>query len=118
MNAIEQIRAESFSAFCAGLGLRHFSAGELMFMGESHSNPEHPAYGLNSLPPPELWSNIVPTIMVADRLREASGGPLTILSAYRSSGYNEAIDGAEKSQHVKFTALDLRSKGLDVRPVF
>ncbi|MFS8180912.1 D-Ala-D-Ala carboxypeptidase family metallohydrolase [Pseudovibrio denitrificans] len=109
MKEIGLPRAVLFAAFCAGLGLRHFSAEELLFMGESHSNPEHPAFGLNSLPSPELWSNIVPTIMVADRLREASGGPLTILSAYRSPDYNEAIDGAKQSQHVKFAALDVRS---------
>ncbi len=110
MNVIGQMRAEGFVAFCAGLGLRHFSAEELLFMGESHNNPKHPGFGLNSLPPPEFWPNIVPTIIVADRLREASGGPLTILSAFRNSGYNEAIDGSKQSQHVKFTALDVRSK--------
>ncbi len=84
---------------------RYFSPAEIRFMGGSNS--EGPAKGKNTLPPPALWDNIVPTLEMADALREFFGKPIRILSAYRSPAYNKAISGASKSYHTRFMALDL-----------
>ncbi|KZL16838.1 Peptidase M15 [Pseudovibrio axinellae] len=109
MSTSELEHVEAFAALVEALELRYFSAVELMFIGHSHGNVDHPAYGLNPLGPGKLWDNIRPAAKVADCLREASGGLLTILSANRSPAYNRAIGGASKSEHMSFSALDLRS---------
>lgn len=62
----------------------------------------------NSAPPVVMGPNILPTMKVAVAARQALG-PLSIISAYRSPAYNAVIDGSAKnSQHMHFTALDLR----------
>ena len=45
-----------------------------------------------------------------EAIRAAAGGPLTVLSAYRTPEHNRsrAVGGAPKSQHVQGRALDLR----------
>ena len=54
---------------------------------------------------------------VFEAVREATGSrPLAVLSGYRTPGYNRAIRGASKSQHVQGRALDLRPPdGMDAR---
>jgi len=84
---------------------KYFSPAELRFMGAS--NEDGKAKGKNTLPPEELWDNIVQTVGMADCLRQFFGQPLRILSAYRSPAYNKAIAGASKSFHTQFRALDL-----------
>ena len=73
-----------FAVFVAGIGLKHFSAGELLVKGSKHGNPGNPAYGLNTDPPKQLWDNIVPTVRLLDRLRDALGAPINFTSVYRS----------------------------------
>jgi len=63
----------------------------------------------NSLPPRELWKNILPTLKVADRLAQELGEKIHINSAYRSPEYNATCPGAAKwSQHLRNNALDIR----------
>jgi len=69
----------------------------------------------NSLPHESLWPNIVPTLVVADELRELVGVPLTITSAYRSPAYNAAVGGEANSFHMRFMALDLIPAGISPR---
>lgn len=89
-----------------------FGPHEIRALGASHHDPESPAHGLNTLPPQELWTNIVPTLAQADALREFYGAPLRILSAYRSPEYNQALEGtAKQSLHMRFMALDLCPAG-------
>lgn len=88
--------------FIDRLGLKHFKGREiaeysLRWRGDVR----------NSLPPESLWPNIVPTLIVADSLREIVGVPLTITSAYRSAAYNAAVGGETRSYHMSFMALDL-----------
>ena len=73
----------------------------------------------NSEPPRELWSNIVPTLRIVDRLRAELGRPIVILSSYRSPAYNRAIgDAAPKSKHMEFRALDIAVSGYTPAKVF
>lgn len=46
--------------------------------------------------------------MELDTIREAFGGPLIIVSGYRSPQHNVNIGGASASQHVEGRAVDLR----------
>ncbi len=94
------------------LELRYFKGSELTpYWSRSRKN------GTNSVPPKNLWPNIVETIIVLDEIRHQVGSPLTITSSYRSSEYNSAVGGARFSQHLIFNALDFQSNGGKVRPV-
>lgn len=42
-----------------------------------------------------------------ERLREICGGPLRVVSGYRSPRHNIAVNGAKKSQHLTGNAADL-----------
>jgi hypothetical protein len=96
-----------FDAFIASLNLLHFRPHEVRFLGGSHYDQRSSAHGLNTLPPRSLWKNIIPALRAADNARYLLGGPIRILSAYRSPAYNTAIGGASKSLHMTFHALDL-----------
>lgn len=85
-------------------GIRHFAPEELV----RHTDPDWPHRTI--YPPPErLLEHIVPTLEIADRLREEWGGAVRVLSGYRCPVYNDlVIDGAADSQHMYFRALDLQ----------
>lgn len=83
-------------------GIKHFTANELFFRGASDETLH-----LNTEPPEELWSNMIPTAKVANEARERMGSSLVIKSAYRAPAYNRRIGGARFSQHMRFCALDL-----------
>lgn len=66
------------------------------------------------LPPPELWHRMVPTLMLAQQLRdrvvrELGGTGLVVAAAYRPS------DGEADSQHKHNAALDLDLMPADIR---
>lgn len=98
---------ERFDKWAEGLELDWFQPYELRFMGGSHYDPRSKAYGLNILPPKELWKNIAKIAVAADTARGELGSPISILSGYRSPAYNKAIRGARHSRHLQFDALDL-----------
>ena len=94
-----------FLDFVATLGLRHFIADELLFLGAQNSSGK--CQGLNDYPPETLWSNIAPTVAVLDKLREELGKPIHFLSLYRAPPYNRCIDGsATNSFHMRYQAID------------
>jgi uncharacterized protein YcbK (DUF882 family) len=84
------------------LKLRHFSGAELTAYWTRKRGKVQ-----NSMPHESLWPNIVPTLIVADELREQIGAACTILSSYRSPAYNAAVGGERASLHMQFRALDL-----------
>ena len=96
----------NYRNFLEGLQLRHFSADELIAQGNRTRNGVS-----NSLPPESMWPAMVPTLWVADMLRERLGYPLTITSAYRSEAYNRQVGGASRSAHLRNEALDLIPRG-------
>jgi hypothetical protein len=65
--------------------------------------------GLN---PPTRYARISPDFVGAlQQLRDAAGAAVTLRSAYRPPAKNEAVEGAEKSQHLVGRAADLRIAG-------
>jgi len=60
-------------------------------------------------PYPEQWALRLAVLFEAlDTIREEWGGPLTIVSGYRTPEHNSEINGAHQSQHVQGRAVDLR----------
>lgn len=60
--------------------------------------------------PSDAWACIGALVgAILDPLRKAHGGPLHVTSGFRSKEYNEAIGGAQESQHVDGAAADLQS---------
>ena len=105
----------SFKNFIAKLKLRYFSYTELLV---STKEPE------NTEPPPEMWNNIVPTILILDRLRDCLGVSVHLTSVYRAPAYNATIENAAKfSLHQAFAAVDIQipnlaDKGVSLKTVY
>lgn len=64
-----------------------------------------------ALPPRILWANIVPTLLVLERLRARlngiqPGAYIIVTSGYRTYEHNARVGGAPNSQHIKFRAID------------
>lgn len=95
-----------FEDFIKTLNLRYFKAAEFLFLGGS--NQSGPCKDKNSLPPQDKWPNIAKTARMLDEIRHRLGAPVRILSCYRSPAYNQCINGASNSYHVKFNAIDWR----------
>lgn len=96
-----------FRTFVNGLGLRHFSAEELLFLGHSNA-PGGSCAGRNSPPPESLWNNIANTAQMLDEIRHRLGAPCRINSAYRADPYNRCVGGESGSLHMRFNAIDFR----------
>ena len=60
-----------------------------------------------TIPPEELWPNVVPALrLVRDEVVPAVG-PVQVLSSYRTPELNVCARGASRSNHLEFSALDL-----------
>jgi lysozyme family protein len=81
-------------------GLTHFKPSEFLMMGGGQDN---------SLPPPELWPNVVPLARVLDALRAKLGGAIVLTSVYRNEAHNAAVGGVKGSQHGRFCAADFQA---------
>jgi len=66
-----------------------------------------PKWSRQGIPPRSLWPNIVPTARLYQELRARMRQPLSV-RAYRPPEYNELVNGAERSQHQWFSAMDVR----------
>ncbi len=96
----------AFEAFVDDIGLTHFNANELLV---GRYQPD------NGPPPPAIWHNIVPTILILDFLRKHTGCGIKLISAYRTEAYNDPAKNpgrAPLSQHQAFTAIDFRVTGM------
>ncbi len=92
-----------FNNFIATLELQHFQANELLIgTGEE----------LNEIPPRNMWGNIVPTILILDRLRADLDVPIHLTSVYRAPAYNHLKKGRPRSQHQAFSAADFCAEGV------
>ena len=89
----------AFAKFIEPLHLRHFASDEFLIRNTRGKVT-------NSIPPRELWENIIQTALVIDEIREIAGAPIQIHSAYRSPEYNKAVGGERNSFHMRFMALD------------
>ena len=104
---------EKYEAFLAGLQLRHFSPREVTSYARATRNGVR-----NSLPPEELWENLVPTLWVLDQLRESIDLPIRLTSLYRSPAYNKSVGGSSGSFHMKGAAIDFQVDGMSPLQVF
>lgn len=60
-----------------------------------------------TIPPEELWRNVLPALrLVRDEVVPAVG-PVDVLSSYRTPELNVCASGASRSNHLAFSALDL-----------
>ena len=73
----------NFENFVATLNLRHFQPNELLVATTNEDN---------EAPPEQMWGNIVPTILILDRLRHFLGVPVHLKSVYRAPAYNARKD--------------------------
>lgn len=105
------MRGETFTEYLNRVrpNLRYFRPSEFMFLGSSHSNPNHQGYRKNHEPPSQIWPNILKTADVIDEIRHRLMKPINITCAYRSPAYNAAVGGGERSQHKQFRAVDFVS---------
>lgn len=84
-------------------GIRHFFAkNTVRLRNPKWTGPSH------VVPDRDQWANIVPTLKVADAIREAWGSPVLQTSGFRPIPYNRLIHSKDTSMHPKFRALDLR----------
>jgi lysozyme family protein len=86
--------------------IEHFAWHELLVKGASHATNH-----LNTDPPEELWSSVIPLVRTLEAFRKEMGKAVVLTSVYRSPAYNAAIGGASRSQHMAFTAADLQVSG-------
>lgn len=95
----------NYREFLATIPLRHISIHQVV---RCHFKKRGEV--TNQLPPKELWSNITPTLLLADELAHRLKASLQeITSAYRTPEYNALIQGAaEGSFHTRNQALDLK----------
>lgn len=89
-----------FEEFFERLDLQHFRFHELLKHTECEGNTE---------PPRPLWDNIVPTILVLDKLREHLNVPIYLTSTYRAPAYNKRKNGRKRSLHQAFSAVDFKA---------
>lgn len=60
-----------------------------------------------TMPPEEIWTNIVPALhFIRDYVKPAIG-EVTVASGYRDPQFNDCVGGAPQSAHRGFHALDL-----------
>lgn len=60
-----------------------------------------------AIPPREMWSEIVPALRLVREHVIPVTGRLEVMSAWRSPAINACVNGAARSRHMEFKALDL-----------
>ncbi|MGZ3215823.1 D-Ala-D-Ala carboxypeptidase family metallohydrolase [Paracoccus sp. T5] len=108
---------QRFVEFVSKLGLQHFKASELLYMGGKNGTGAACA-GKNKLPSEAHWPMIVPTVLLLDKIRTKLGTGIRITSAYRSKSYNTCIDGESRSFHMEFNAVDFQGHSAPVSSLF
>lgn len=98
------------------------SGSELLFKGSGHSDKTHDGFGLNTVPPEELWENILPTAGIVSQVRLYFDRPVILTSIYRSPLYNLAVGSSNPtnpmnltgpgSYHPRFNAIDFKVSGV------
>jgi hypothetical protein len=96
---------EEYSAF---VGIAKEKARQLLTLGAANEDPNHPCFGLNSLPPKVLWSQSAELARVLQRLEDHFRLSVEVVSGYRTPAYNRCIAGPAGSTHLQFRGFDLR----------
>jgi uncharacterized protein YcbK (DUF882 family) len=82
-------------AYLKAAGIKHFRASEIVHVGKG-------------FPTEAQWPNILGALRLADKIRDAYGSAVRVVSGYRSPEYNAKVKGAPKSMHMEFRALDIQ----------
>lgn len=91
----------------AGQPGRYFTWGELTRSGEAER------LGYSNEPTADHYRRLgLLVARVLDPLRASLGRPVSITSGYRSAAVNQAIGGADASQHMLGEAADIKVSGL------
>jgi len=92
--------------------IQHFAAREVCGL---YSSVWPDAWGDIYPPPTGMAGNIEHAIKMADEIRTRWGGPVTCVSGFRPTVYNDLLrdadndhQGSEDSQHLYFRALDIK----------
>ena len=103
---------KEFKAWFDTLGLKHFSAKELIVLHRRRRGKVQ-----NQLPPMHMWRNMVQVLVIVDLLRASLGRSCSIVSLYRSPAYNKAVGGAPASKHKQGIAADIQFSGISPKRV-
>lgn len=105
----------SMQSWLDGLGVEHFKASEVGFLGGKHHISGHECEGLNEPANEDLWANMEQTIVVLEKFRVHLGVPMRINSAFRNQPYNKCVGGRSGSLHKNFNAIDFTTSAMDPR---
>lgn len=97
-----------YASYIEGLGLRNITPRMVLA-------PHFKTRGRvgNDLPPRKMWKKMGPTLKVIDRMAGEMGAPIkSIISAYRSPRYNNAVHGKSGSLHKANQAVDVIFRGV------
>ncbi len=66
---------------------------------------------------PDIWieERLKPLCEALEVIRTATGGPLHILSGYRTPEHNKKVGGKAHSQHLEGRAADIASRKMDAK---
>jgi hypothetical protein len=101
-------RARTLNDYVRMAKIRYFTVAEL-------TDAHVAGFPDKLVPPPCAWLAAVVLLIVADRLREAAGGPVKLRNWWRPEAYNKAVEGAARSDHKWACALDLDFEGFWAR---
>lgn len=101
---VDDPRAGAYAIFLATANLQNITIPLVLRPhGNRHGRVQ------NTLPPQPLWSNILPTLRIADKLAGEMKEKIVLRSIYRSPEYNATCPGAAKySQHTRNRAIDFQ----------
>lgn len=86
--------------------------GQFFTWAELTRSSEAVRQGISNAPTPDHYRRLgLLTTRVLDPLRLAVDRPVNVTSGYRSVAVNQAIGGADSSQHMVGEAVDLKVKG-------
>ena len=103
--ALQGRNLNDYANYLAGLRLKYVTPRQVI---EAHAKRRGSVW--TSLPPKQLWKNMVPTLKAVDKVGAQIGRPVKeVISAYRSPSYNARCAGARRgSWHQSNVAVDVK----------
>lgn len=113
----KELYEEAMGLVLRAAGIEGFTAREICNVGREAKHWKTGKIVTLKPPPAKMFGNILPTLEIAEWLRDRCG-PLLVNSGYRDPEYNDAIRGEPDSLHMRFNALDLRSPKISPRELY
>lgn len=108
---------KGFSYYLNSHHIKHFSAQEACIAHKPEVAIAAGYPGGYLIPPQDWWERGVACIALADKLREKSGLPIGLRNWWRPKDYNDAVGGADGSDHLTAHAVDLDCSSKEHREV-